>query len=256
MGAWSFVEPNLEWVLERIESQASSGRATPAAGSAATATGLMSKHQQEQKTLASNEAPGSSDEAEGKRTGMAIEIRVPALGEAVTEATVGKWFKSRGDAVKADEPLVELETDKVDGRSAGARRRRAGRDRGEAGATVAVGAVLGAIKEGAAATRAARRQPRRQPQSLRPARRSAQGAARQHAGRSGSRALQPATCRPPAARKIDARRAGSSVGDIAGIGPARPGPEGGRRSRGVSAKRRARRQRRRTAPAAPSTKCR
>ncbi len=44
---------------------------------------------------------------------MATEIRVPALGESVTEATIGKWFKQPGDAVKADEPLVELETDKV-----------------------------------------------------------------------------------------------------------------------------------------------
>ena len=44
---------------------------------------------------------------------MATEIRVPTLGESITEATVGKWFKQRGDAVKADEPLVELETDKV-----------------------------------------------------------------------------------------------------------------------------------------------
>ena len=44
---------------------------------------------------------------------MTIEIRVPVLGESVTEATVGKWYKKPGDAVKADEPLVELETDKV-----------------------------------------------------------------------------------------------------------------------------------------------
>ena len=41
------------------------------------------------------------------------DIRVPTLGESVTEATVGKWFKQPGDAVAADEPLVELETDKV-----------------------------------------------------------------------------------------------------------------------------------------------
>ena len=41
------------------------------------------------------------------------EIRVPTLGESVTEATIGKWFKKPGDAVTADEPLVELETDKV-----------------------------------------------------------------------------------------------------------------------------------------------
>ena len=44
---------------------------------------------------------------------MATEIRVPTLGESVTEATVGQWFKKSGDAVSADEPLVELETDKV-----------------------------------------------------------------------------------------------------------------------------------------------
>ena len=44
---------------------------------------------------------------------MTIEIKVPTLGESVTEATVGQWFKKPGDAVKVDEPLVELETDKV-----------------------------------------------------------------------------------------------------------------------------------------------
>ena len=44
---------------------------------------------------------------------MATEIRVPTLGESVSEATVGTWFKKVGDVVKADEPLCELETDKV-----------------------------------------------------------------------------------------------------------------------------------------------
>ncbi|WP_411816517.1 2-oxoglutarate dehydrogenase complex dihydrolipoyllysine-residue succinyltransferase [Hyphococcus sp. DH-69] len=44
---------------------------------------------------------------------MATEIRVPTLGESVTEATIAKWMKSEGEAVSADEPLVELETDKV-----------------------------------------------------------------------------------------------------------------------------------------------
>ena len=41
------------------------------------------------------------------------DIRVPTLGESITEATIGKWFKQPGDAVAVDEPLVELETDKV-----------------------------------------------------------------------------------------------------------------------------------------------
>ena len=44
---------------------------------------------------------------------MSIEIKVPVLGESVVEATVAKWMKNAGDAVSADEPIVELETDKV-----------------------------------------------------------------------------------------------------------------------------------------------
>ena len=44
---------------------------------------------------------------------MATEIKVPTLGESVTEATVAKWFKSEGDVVAVDEPILELETDKV-----------------------------------------------------------------------------------------------------------------------------------------------
>ena len=44
---------------------------------------------------------------------MSTEVRVPTLGESVTEATIGQWFKKVGDAVSADEPIVELETDKV-----------------------------------------------------------------------------------------------------------------------------------------------
>ncbi|HAI31023.1 MAG TPA: dihydrolipoamide succinyltransferase, partial [Thalassospira sp.] len=44
---------------------------------------------------------------------MATEVKVPALGESVTEATVAKWYKKVGEAVAADEPIVELETDKV-----------------------------------------------------------------------------------------------------------------------------------------------
>jgi 2-oxoglutarate dehydrogenase E2 component (dihydrolipoamide succinyltransferase) len=79
------------------------------------------------------------------------EIRVPTLGESVTEATIGKWFKKQGDAVAVDEPLVELETDKVTievpAPAAGVLSEIAVKD----GDTVAVGAVLGQIKEGAAA---------------------------------------------------------------------------------------------------------
>jgi 2-oxoglutarate dehydrogenase E2 component (dihydrolipoamide succinyltransferase) len=79
------------------------------------------------------------------------EIRVPTLGESVTEATIGKWFKKPGDPVAVDEPLVELETDKVTievpAPAAGTLGDIAAKD----GDTVAVGALLGSIKEGAGA---------------------------------------------------------------------------------------------------------
>ena len=83
------------------------------------------------------------------------EIRVPKLGESVTEATIGKWFKKPGDPVAVDEPLVELETDKVTievpAPAAGTLGEIAARD----GETVAVGALLGEVKEGAASAKAA-----------------------------------------------------------------------------------------------------
>jgi 2-oxoglutarate dehydrogenase E2 component (dihydrolipoamide succinyltransferase) len=45
---------------------------------------------------------------------MATEVKLPALGESVTEGTVTQWLKSVGDAVSVDEPLLEVSTDKVD----------------------------------------------------------------------------------------------------------------------------------------------
>ncbi len=81
---------------------------------------------------------------------MAKEIRVPALGESVTEATIAKWFKNAGDAVKADEPLVELETDKVTVEVPAPASGRLASIDAATGATVNVGALLGAIEEGAA----------------------------------------------------------------------------------------------------------
>jgi 2-oxoglutarate dehydrogenase E2 component (dihydrolipoamide succinyltransferase) len=79
---------------------------------------------------------------------MATEIRVPTLGESVTEATVGQWFKQAGDAVTADEPLVELETDKVTVEVPAPASGVLSEIVVKAGDTVAVGSVLGAIAEG------------------------------------------------------------------------------------------------------------
>jgi 2-oxoglutarate dehydrogenase E2 component (dihydrolipoamide succinyltransferase) len=82
---------------------------------------------------------------------MTTEIRVPTLGESVTEATIGRWFKKPGEAVKADEPIVELETDKVtlevNAPVSGVLAAIEVKD----GETVGVGALLGEIADGAAA---------------------------------------------------------------------------------------------------------
>lgn len=86
---------------------------------------------------------------------MSTEIRVPTLGESVTEATIGQWYKKVGDSVAADEPIVELETDKVTievpAPAAGVLEAIAANP----GDTVDVGALLGAIGAGAGAAAAA-----------------------------------------------------------------------------------------------------
>ena len=85
---------------------------------------------------------------------MATEIRVPTLGESVSEATIGRWFKKAGDTVKADEPIVELETDKVtlevNAPAAGILSEIAVKD----GDTVSPGALLGQIEGAAAGSKA------------------------------------------------------------------------------------------------------
>jgi 2-oxoglutarate dehydrogenase E2 component (dihydrolipoamide succinyltransferase) len=82
---------------------------------------------------------------------MATEIRVPTLGESITEATVGKWFKKAGESVQADEPLVELETDKVTLEVNAPNSGVLSEIAAETGQTVAIGALLGQLSGGAAA---------------------------------------------------------------------------------------------------------
>src|ERR1051326_4453142 len=98
---------------------------------------------------------------------MSIQIKVPAMGESVTKATVARWFKKEGDAVKRDEPVLELETDKVtvevpapvDGAIESISVKE--------GDTVQVGTVLGAIAEGKSGTPSAL-QPVRNPDAAAP----------------------------------------------------------------------------------------
>ena len=80
---------------------------------------------------------------------MTIEIKVPSLGESVVEATVAKWYKNEGDVVSLDEPLLELETDKVTLEVPAPSNGRIERISASEGSTVEVGAILGLIDENA-----------------------------------------------------------------------------------------------------------
>lgn len=148
---------------------------------------------------------------------MPIEIRVPTLGESISEATVGKWLKKPGDAVKADELLVELETDKVTvevpAPAAGVLEKIAAKE----GSTVPVGAVLALLAEGgkgaavtndkSAKEKPAPAKPTPAPEAKAPAR-----------GAKAAAAAKPASVPPsPAARKALAE-AGLDAADVAGSG--------------------------------------
>jgi 2-oxoglutarate dehydrogenase E2 component (dihydrolipoamide succinyltransferase) len=83
---------------------------------------------------------------------MATEIKVPTLGESVTTATVARWLKKAGESVAADEPLVELETDKVTVEVNAPEAGTLGAIAAEEGAEVEVGAVLATLEAGGAAS--------------------------------------------------------------------------------------------------------
>ena len=139
---------------------------------------------------------------------MSVEIRVPTMGESVTEATVGKWFKQVGDRIEVDEPLVELETDKVtlevNATSAGLLADIVA----ETGATVEVGALLGNITEGAGGKVTAKAAPK--PSAAAPA------AAKPAAAPAAAKAVAGAPVLP-AARKIAAEHAVDTA-TVAGSG--------------------------------------
>jgi len=94
---------------------------------------------------------------------MSTEIKVPALGESVTEATIGQWYKQIGDAVNADEPVVELETDKVTLEVPAPVAGTIEAISAKQGDVVEVGALIGAIAEGAAPAKAKDEKPPAEP---------------------------------------------------------------------------------------------
>jgi len=142
---------------------------------------------------------------------MSTEIRVPTLGESVTEATIGQWFKKVGDAVAADEPIVELETDKVTievpAPAAGVLEAIAA----QPGETVDVGALLGAIGGAGAGAAAA-------PAAAAPAPAKAEVPAANAAGPEPVKPAAGTTMPPaPAAQKL-INETGVNAADIEGSG--------------------------------------
>lgn len=86
---------------------------------------------------------------------MSVEIKVPTLGESVTTATIAKWLKKAGDTVAADEPIVELETDKVSVEVSAPQAGVLGAEVAKEGDEVEVGALLTTLEPGAGAPKAA-----------------------------------------------------------------------------------------------------
>ena len=100
MGAWNTVRNYIDRTLEIIEFKKINVKYIGRNASSTTATGNYNKHLAEQKKIL--------EKVVGKMKLMSEKIIVPTLGESVTEATVAKWLKNKGDKVSSDEPLVEL----------------------------------------------------------------------------------------------------------------------------------------------------
>src|SRR3546814_6111093 len=94
---------------------------------------------------------------------MAIEVKVPALGESVSEATIGEWLKQPGDPVKVDEPIASLETDKVAVEVPSPVAGVLGEQKVKVGDTIEVGAVIATIEDAVAAGETTEVKPREEP---------------------------------------------------------------------------------------------
>ena len=134
---------------------------------------------------------------------MAIDIKVPNLGESVSEATISKWFKKAGDAVAQDEPLCELETDKVTQELPSPKAGVLKEIKVPQGKTVEIGAVIAVLEEGAAGAKSA----------------PAPAPARVEAPPPASAPVAPSSQQPgPAARKLLDEHPQVSAANIGGSG--------------------------------------
>ncbi|MFN3745526.1 MAG: 2-oxoglutarate dehydrogenase complex dihydrolipoyllysine-residue succinyltransferase [Hyphomicrobiaceae bacterium] len=142
---------------------------------------------------------------------MAIDIKVPTLGESVTEATLAKWFKKAGEAVAVDEPLCELETEKVTVEVSAPASGVLAELAVDEGATVAVGTVIGRLNEGGAVAKAPA------PAKAAPAAAPAPAKAEAKAPPKAAPAAGPAMPPSPAAGKL-MKEKGLAEGEVAGSG--------------------------------------
>ena len=141
---------------------------------------------------------------------MAIDIKVPTLGESVTEATLAKWFKKAGEAVAVDEPLCELETDKVTVEVSAPANGVLAELAVDEGATVAVGTVIGRLNEGGAPAS-------KEPAPAKAAPATAPKAEAKAPPKAASASSGPAMPPSPAAGKL-MKEKGLSENDVAGSG--------------------------------------
>jgi 2-oxoglutarate dehydrogenase E2 component (dihydrolipoamide succinyltransferase) len=146
---------------------------------------------------------------------MSIEIKVPAMGESVTEATVARWFKKEGESVARDEPILELETDKVTVEVPAPAAGSIESISVQAGATVQVGTILGSIAEGKAGTTPAAKPAAPAAQAPKPA--AAPAAAAPNAEAPKTEAPKTEAPAMPAARRIS-EETGIPTAAVAGTG--------------------------------------
>ena len=150
---------------------------------------------------------------------MSIEIKVPAMGESVTEATVARWFKKEGESVKRDEPILELETDKVTVEVPAPADGSIESISVQAGSTVQVGTILGQIAEGKAGSVSATPANNPQAPAPKPAAPAATPAAPKPAPQAVAQPLTPSSAAPvmPSVRRIS-EETGLDPASLAGSG--------------------------------------
>src|SRR6185503_887040 len=150
---------------------------------------------------------------------MSIEIKVPAMGESVTEATVARWFKKEGESVKRDEPILELETDKVTVEVPAPADGSIESISVQAGSTVQVGTILGQIAEGKAGSVSATPANNPQAPAPKPAAPASTPAAPKPAPQAVAQPLTPSSAAPvmPSVRRIS-EETGLDPASLAGSG--------------------------------------